>query len=125
MSSLLITLLIGILPIPVIYLFYRRHFATKPDFFSHLEHFAYGVILAGVLFFVGMQLKPLITTNNPLLLGFINAALTEKLGAFLLIAILIFKIKKNFTVMNAVVSAMFLGLGFAALENILYAITKH
>ena len=123
--SLTLTIIAGLAPVPVIYLFYRNYFRLESRFTNHLEYFSYGVLLAGILFIAGMFTKGLIPHGSPVLRGFVHAALAEKAGTFILIGILTFRAKEEFTVINGVVSAMMLGLGFAALENLVYAATSH
>ncbi|TFH43209.1 MAG: hypothetical protein E4G96_01665, partial [Chrysiogenales bacterium] len=45
-------IVLAILPVPVIYLFYRRYFMAKPGYLHQLEYFVYGVIL-GLLILLG------------------------------------------------------------------------
>ncbi len=122
-SSIAAALAAGLIPVGAIYLFYRRHFRVESDFLGHLEFFFYGVLLGSVLFIAAWYYQDLITPGNALIRGFIQAALVEKTGAFLFIGFLIYRIKNDFSVMNGIVSAMFLGLGFAALENVIYALS--
>jgi len=113
----------GLIPVAAVYLFYRRHFQVKSDFLGHLEFFFYGVLLGCILFAAGLFFRDLIPPGNALIRGFIQAALVEKTGALVIIGFLIYRIKNDFSVMNGIVSAMFLGLGFAALENVIYALS--
>ncbi|MBP7737677.1 MAG: cyclic nucleotide-binding domain-containing protein [Spirochaetes bacterium] len=123
-SSIAPALAAGLIPVAAVYLFYRRHFQVKSDFLGHLEFFFHGVLLACILFTAGLFFRGLIPPGNALIRGFVQAALVEKTGALVVIGILICRKKHDFSVMNGIVSAMFLGLGFAALENIIYALSR-
>ncbi len=123
-SSIAPALAAGLIPVAAIYLFYRRHFRVKSDLLGHLEFFFYGIFLGSVLFVAAWCCRDLVPPGNALIRGFIRAALVEKTGALVFIGFLIYRMKNDFTVMNGIVSAMFLGLGFAALENVIYALSR-
>jgi CRP-like cAMP-binding protein/RsiW-degrading membrane proteinase PrsW (M82 family) len=109
-------------PVPVIYLFYHRYFQVKPSYLYHLEYFIYGVILALLLLLIGPYILRYLTFQNSIAMGFLSASLIEKAGAFLFIAVLTYRSPPLLMVLNMVISAMLLGLGFATLENITYAL---
>jgi CRP-like cAMP-binding protein/RsiW-degrading membrane proteinase PrsW (M82 family) len=112
----------AILPIPVIYLFYHRYFQVKPSYLYHLEYFLYGVILALVLLLTGPYIMPFLTFQNSAAMGFLSASLVEKIGAFIFIALLTYRSPPLLMMLNMVISAMLMGLGFATVENITYAL---
>ncbi len=115
MKPIILSLIAGLAPIPVLYLFYYRYFSLKKSLLSHLEYFAYGVLLASVIFILSPVLAGMLRVQAGAASVFIRAAGVEKLGAFILILVLVLRERKNFTVADAVVSAMLLGLGFAAI----------
>lgn len=123
-SSIALSLAAGLIPVGAIYLFYRRHFRVKPDFLGHLEFFFYGVLLACVLSVAGLLYRGLIPPGSALVRGFVQAALVEKTGALLFIGFLIYRMKNDFSVMTGILCAMLLGLGFAALENVIFVLSR-
>ncbi|MBN1531377.1 MAG: cyclic nucleotide-binding domain-containing protein, partial [Spirochaetes bacterium] len=125
MTSIILTALAGLAPIPVIYLFYYRYFRLERSFLVHLEYFTYGVLLACLVFFMNPSLDALLRARGLSLPPSLRAAVIEKLLAFAVILALVYRERRSFTVINAFISSMLLGLGFAALENILYAVTIH
>ncbi len=111
------------MPVPVIYFFYHRYFLVKPSYLYHLEYFIYGAILALVLLLAGPYLIPDLPLHGAAARGFLSASLVEKAGAFIFIAILTYRTPPLLMVLNMVISAMLLGLGFATIENIMYAVS--
>ena len=110
------------MPVPVIYLFYHRYFLVKPSYLYHLEYFLYGVVLALILLLSGPYVMRYLTFQDTVAMGFLSAALVEKAGAFICIAILTYRTPPLLMALNMVISAMLLGLGFATVENIAYAL---
>lgn len=115
-------LILALLPIPVIYLFYHRYFLAKPSYLFHLEYFLYGAVLALLLLLASPYLSPYLAFNTTVARGFLGAALIEKAGAILFILVLTYRTPPLLMVLNLVISAMLLGLGFATVENIMYAL---
>ena len=124
MTSIAIACVLGLAPVPVIYLFYRRYFLLKHDFTDHLEYFAVGVLLAPMVVLASPSLVSFIPANDPVMEGFFRIAAVEKAGAFAAILALMIRSGKRLTVIDAVVSSMLLGLGFATVENVLFAVTS-
>jgi CRP-like cAMP-binding protein/RsiW-degrading membrane proteinase PrsW (M82 family) len=114
-------ILIALLPVPLFYFIYFRYFTFKPEYVKHLESFLYGITLALFLILVSPFINSLFPNSGIILDAFFRAAFLEKIGAFLLIYI-IHRYYPNFSIMESVVSAMMLGLGFSLVENIFYAI---
>jgi CRP/FNR family transcriptional regulator, cyclic AMP receptor protein len=125
MTSIVFTTLAGIAPIPVIYLFYHRYFRLERRFLVHLEYFTYGVLLACLVFFMNPYLDALLRARGISIPPSLRAAGIEKLAAFAVILALAYRVQSSFRVIDVLISSMLLGLGFAALENILYAVTVH
>ncbi len=123
MHATLITALIGFAPVPVIYFFYLYYFSIKRDVLHHLEYFAYGMLLAPLVLFAGPYLVALVPAKSVLAQGFLQIALVEKAGAFAVVFLLMRRSRARLTVSNAVACAMFLGMGFAAVENVVFAAT--
>ncbi|MBN2159076.1 MAG: cyclic nucleotide-binding domain-containing protein [Spirochaetes bacterium] len=122
MSSITLIIILALAPITLIYLFYYRYFVVKSSYLYHLEYFIYGVILALVILLASPYILPRLLFQGKIAMGFLGASLIEKLGAFICIAILTFRSSSILMVLNMVISAMLLGLGFATLENIVYAL---
>ncbi|HNW27616.1 MAG TPA: cyclic nucleotide-binding domain-containing protein [Spirochaetota bacterium] len=115
-------ILLAILPIPVIYFFYYRYFLVKPSYLYHLENFLYGSILALLLLLAGSFFMNYLVFQSTLARGFLSAAMIEKAGAFIFILVLTYRTPPMLMVLNMTISAMLLGLGFATVENIVYAL---
>ncbi|MDY6934290.1 MAG: cyclic nucleotide-binding domain-containing protein [Spirochaetota bacterium] len=114
-------ILLALIPIPLFYLIYLRYFIYKPEYVKHLESFLYGVALALLLKLGTPFIYSLFPFTDLALDGFLKAALIEKIGAFCLIY-LVHRYYPNFSIMESVVSAMMLGIGFSLVENVFYAI---
>lgn len=117
-----ILILLAILPVPVIYLFYYRYFLVKPSLLFHLEYFLYGAILALLMLLASPSIVKYLSFESELASGFLSAALAEKAGAFVFILVLTYRTPPMLMVLNMVISAMLLGLGFATVENVVYAL---
>ncbi|MBN1495476.1 MAG: cyclic nucleotide-binding domain-containing protein [Spirochaetes bacterium] len=123
MLSLTLIVILALAPVPVIYLFYYRYFLVKPSYLYHLEYFVYGAILALLLLLAGQYFAPDLPLHGAAARGFLSASLVEKAGAFAMIALLTYRTPPLLMVLNMVISAMLLGLGFATVENVMYAIS--
>jgi RsiW-degrading membrane proteinase PrsW (M82 family) len=115
-------LILALVPVPVIYLFYHRYFLVKPSYLYHLEYLLYGIVLALVLMLIGPYIMRHLAFQDTVAMGFLSASLVEKAGAFIFIAVLTYRTPPLLMVLNMVISAMLLGLGFATVENIAYAL---
>lgn len=113
---------LAVLPVPVIYLFYHRYFVVKPSHLYHLEYFLYGAVLALLMLLGSSYITNHFLFRGTVAMGFLGAALIEKAGAFVLIALLMYRSPPIVMALNLVISAMLLGLGFATVENIMYAL---
>ena len=125
MPSIIAIILLALLPIPVIYLFYHRYFIVKPSYLYHLEYLLYGSSLAMVLLLTSPYLDRYLSFRSVAAVGFLSAALVEKLGAFILVYVLIRRARSIVMVLNMAISAMLLGLGFSIVENVVYALSIH
>jgi len=117
-----IFLFLALLPIPLFYLIYLRYFTYKIAYSKHLEYFLAGIFFALLLVFLSPYLKEIFRFSNIYMIAFVNAALLEKICAFIAIVFLQ-KFFVKFTVIEGTVTAMFFGLGFSAVENIFYSLT--
>jgi CRP-like cAMP-binding protein/RsiW-degrading membrane proteinase PrsW (M82 family) len=121
-ASLTFIIILAVLPIPIIYVFYHRYFIVKPSYLHHLEYFIYGAILALVIVLFKQHAGQAAALQGDIARGFLHAALAEKTSAFILILFLMYASRHVLMVLNSVISAMLLGMGFATVENILYAL---
>jgi len=120
---MILYLALSIAPVPLFYLVYYRYFIYKPEYIKHVESLLYGIVCALMIIFVKNLLPPSFTIlpqNNIFIEGIVKAALIEKVGCFFLI-FLLHRFYPNFNIMESIVSAMLLGLGFSFVENIFYA----
>ncbi len=115
-------LIIALVPIPVYYLIYFRYFTFRPEYLKHVESFLSGIAFAFSLILVSPYLFRLFPFTDPLAVGFLKAAVTEKAGACIILMFL-FRYYANFSIMEATVSAALFGVGFSAVENIAYALS--
>ena len=120
-------LYIALLPVPAFYLIYFRHFFSYyrerghvPVQIKHLESFLYGIALALLLVLVAPYIDSFLPRGSIMLDAFIKAALVEKAGA-LLVIFLILKNYPSFTILEGVISAILVGIGFSLVENTFYA----
>ncbi len=120
----LLQVLPALLPVPLTYLIFLRAHLRKLRYWDHLEPFFGGCMLAGVILPIAVIVAATFPSANPLFIGFVKAALLEKMGAFALIYYLIRRRREQVVVPEVVMSAMVVGLGFGAVENILYALSE-
>lgn len=113
---------LSLLPVPVFYLIYLRYFTFKPVISKHVEAYLSGIAFALMLILVSPYVIEHFRSLDALAMGFLNAALVEKTGAFIII-ILLQRHFPEFTVMEATLTAMLFGLGFSTVENVFYAAT--
>ena len=120
------SLLIALLPVPVLYLIYFRHFfayyreeGKTPAYLKHLESLLFGIALALAIIIAGPLINSLLLPGSVVTDAFIKAALVEKLGA-LLVVYLIQRHYPSFNTLEGVVSGVLVGCGFSLVENIFY-----
>jgi protease PrsW len=118
---MIVIVALAVLPVPVIYLFYHRYFVVKPNHLYHLEYFLYGSVLALLMLLASSFITRHLAFDSAIAMGFLGAAMIEKAGAFVLLAVLMYRSPPIIMALNLVISAMLLGLGFATVENIMYA----
>ncbi|MDH5654320.1 MAG: cyclic nucleotide-binding domain-containing protein, partial [Spirochaetia bacterium] len=124
MQELLLKLLFAFLPIPFFFLIYFNYFKKDTLWSEHVEAFFYGILLAAFLVIVKINFKEFFENSNPIFNGFLGAAVPEKLGSFFLIHFFLKQRKTTLTVLQGTVMSMMFGLGFAGVENIIYASTS-
>lgn len=113
-------ILIVLSPIFIFYIIYWRYFHFQPELLKHFQAFIAGITAALFLALISPIIQSIITTDNIFITGFIKAALTEKILALVVIFI-IHKQYPNFSILEAMLSAILYALGFSAVENIFYS----
>ena len=120
----LLHVVVALVPVPLTYLIFLRTHLQHLRYLDHLEAFLWGAMLAGVVLPLALSLARHIQGDSPLVVGFLKAALIEKIAAFGLIYYLIRRKGEQVVVSEAIMSAMVVGLGFGAVENIMYAVSE-
>lgn len=125
MDSLWLKVVLALIPLPAVYLLYFRSFLRKLEYTEHVRSFLWGLMIAGGLLLLNPLLDMVFPPMHPIALAFFRAALVEKLGAFIVVSILIRQRRENLVVLESVTAAILIGIGFSAVENIIYATTFH
>lgn len=122
------SIVISILPMPLFYLIYFRHFFTyyrmkgiKPVFIKHVEGLLYGVAVAIILILLSPALDELFKGGSIAVDSFVKAALVEKMGALAAI-LLLQRYYPRFSLLEGVSSGLIVGAGFSLVENVFYAL---
>ncbi len=115
-----VTITVAFASVGLFYLIYHRYFVFKPILSKHLQALLSGIAFALLLVLSAPLLNRMLPYNNLYFTAFIKAAFLEKVGAFVIL-LLIYRHFRNFSLLEAVLTAMMFGLGFAAVENIFYA----
>ncbi len=121
--------LIGsIAPVPLFYLIYYRHFrsyyrrkALRLNYYKLAESLLSGIVLALVVYLAGPLLDSVIPWDNALVNSFMKAALVEKAGALVFIWFILKKYR-GFSIFEGIVAGVFVGTGFALVENLMYVV---
>ncbi|HSV97398.1 MAG TPA: cyclic nucleotide-binding domain-containing protein [Spirochaetota bacterium] len=124
---MLTSFITALLPVPLIYLIYFRHFfkhyrreSITPEYARHLESLLCGIALALIIILLAPFINSMVSTQSIVTEAFIKAALVEKLGA--LIALLfIIKTKSPMRLLDCVICGISVGVGFSMVENVFYA----
>ncbi len=115
-----VNILIAFFPVPLFYFIYFRYFTFRPEYIKHLEGFFSGIALALILIIITPYIFITINSTHPVVTAFLRAAVPEKIGTFIILIILL-RYYPNFSIMESILSAIMLGIGFSAVENIFYA----
>jgi len=108
-------------PVVIFYALYWRYFHFRPEYIKHLQAFLAGLAAALVIILLSPFVLHVMGGDNILIRGFINAAFLEKLAA-LAVLLMVHRQYPNFSIVEAVLSAMLYALGFSAVENVFYEI---
>ncbi|MBR1738642.1 MAG: PrsW family intramembrane metalloprotease [Firmicutes bacterium] len=116
-------LLIAIAPVFAIlfYVYIRDRYEKEPLHFLVMGTF-YGVAVSVPIAFCEMYIESLSPDlkDNVVFLSFASASLTEEFFKILIIILLCFRSKHYNTFFDGIVYSVFVSLGFAGVENILY-----
>jgi RsiW-degrading membrane proteinase PrsW (M82 family) len=130
MNVLLVNLLFAGIPGPLVCLLYYRHFYLyyrKLGYAFHLhkyiESLLYGIVIALLLKLFSPFLMTFLPAGNPFLEGMINAAMLEKVPV-VIVLLAVYHHYRNFSVIEAIFCAMWVGVGFSAVENIFYIMDR-
>ena len=118
------TTLLAFMPVPVLYFLYGKYFRINYQASLRLQNLAYGGVLACLFLLTGPLYITLLPGKSFFARAFFQAALPEKLGAFILLYILISLKKRTMPVLEGIITGMLFGMGFAAVENIFYALSS-
>ncbi len=122
MQEIAIHFVLALVPLPFLYLAYRRYFVFQANALDLTEAILYGIALASGLLLASSYFLTLIPVQGPLATGFVKAALVEKAGAFILLLFFIHRRRAQLITLDTVVWSMMVGLGFSVLENMVYAL---
>jgi protease PrsW len=118
----------SIAPVSFFYLIYYRHFrmyyrrsGIKPNYHKLAESFLSGIVLALLVYLAGPMLDRFVPWDTVPANSFIKAALVEKTGALFFIWF-IHRKYPGFSIFEGIVAGVFVGTGFALVENSLYAL---
>lgn len=124
---MLTSFITALIPIPLVYLIYFRHFRTHylqesitPEYLTHLEALLYGAALALVIIVLAPYINSLFPEPSVLTDALVKAALVEKLGT-MAVLILIVRGRGSMRLLDTVICGIMAGVGFSLVENVFYA----
>lgn len=124
----LMKIILALSPVPLYYLIYFRHFhrsplyrEARPQYLMHAESFISGMVTALVIMVIDSLVNLPIMPNSPLFQSFVLASMIEKASLFICLSIL-FRFYDAFSIMEAIIAAVLVALGFATVENIYYSL---
>ncbi|MBN2434469.1 MAG: cyclic nucleotide-binding domain-containing protein [Spirochaetes bacterium] len=115
-------ILIALSPVVVFYLIYARYSSSYPDLSKQLQAFIAGIIAALLIIVIKPYVILLVPSGNLWISAFIKAAFLEKIFVFFLL-LAVFRHYPDFTLLEASLSGILLGIGFSVCENIFYALS--
>ncbi len=115
------TFLIAIVPVPLFYIIYSRYFLFRPEIYKHIESFFAGLTVSLLLVLLSPLFLHFFPETEILTTAFLRAAVLEKIFCFIII-IIIQRHYTNFSILEATISGMLVGLGFSFVENIVYSL---
>ncbi len=107
----------------LIYIYVRDKFNKEPFWLLFLSLLGgmfsvIPVIIAGI--FINKFLPPFIDSENPFFLAFFQAGFIEELFKYLVVVLLVWKSKHFDEEFDGIIYAVYVSMGFALVENILY-----
>lgn len=118
-----IEIIFSLLPFFFSYFFYKRS-RTGHHLRFFFDSILYGIFIAAIILSIISVYDiylPKTSFASPVYIGFFQAAFIEKIGAFLFLYIITKKQKESLKIINIINFGIFYAAGFAALENIIYA----
>ncbi len=113
---------ISFIPLLIFYLVYFRYFTGLGHAVSkYFTAFLTGIAYALFLILIGATISQFLYVVNPVMRGFLTAGTVEKLGAVIVLYVILRKFPE-FSVTDGIITGMFFGLGFACIENFFYAL---
>ena len=123
-----LVLLSALVPVPLFYLIYFRHFSDyyrrnglTPQYSKQAESLLFGILLALLVYLLAPALDRSMPWDGRFAESFLKAALVEKAGALLFIG-LVLRRYPSFSILEGVIAGVFVGTGFALVENLLYVL---
>ncbi len=117
----------ALLPVPLIYLIYFRHFfrhyrqeSITPEYSRHLESLLCGIALALLIILLAPFINSMLPVRSILTDAFVKAALVEKLGAVITLYLII-GTGSPMRPLDCVICGVLVGVGFSMVENVFYA----
>lgn len=115
-------IIISFIPVVIFYLIYFRYFSSLgTSVAKYLTAMLTGIAYALFLILMGAIISEFVYIVNPVMRGFVTAGLVEKVGAIIIIYVLLRKFPE-FGVPEGIITGMFFGLGFSCIENFFYAV---
>lgn len=121
MIQILIIAALLLAPVSLMYGAYQRYFQVKPRFSERLTHFALGGVVACLILLAAPWFLLSFKSTSFVSRAFVEAALLEKAGTFIVLLFYVVKKKEDLSIIDATLTGMLLGLGFSAVENIFYS----
>jgi len=124
---MLTSFITALLPVPLVYLIYFRHFrkhyrqeSITPEYLAHLEAFLCGAALALIIILLAPYINSLFPEPSVVIDALVKAALVEKLGTM---AVLLFIVRGHGSMcpLDTVICGVMVGVGFSLVENVFYA----
>ncbi|MGV7927314.1 MAG: cyclic nucleotide-binding domain-containing protein [Spirochaetota bacterium] len=125
--TMFIPLITALLPVPLIYLIYFRHFfrhyrqeSITPEYTRHFESLLCGIALALLIILLAPFINSMLPVRSILTDAFVKAALVEKLGAVITLYLII-GTGSPMRPLDCVICGVLVGMGFSMVENVFYA----
>ncbi|MCB1190549.1 MAG: cyclic nucleotide-binding domain-containing protein [Leptospiraceae bacterium] len=118
-------IIFSLFPFLFSYFFYKRS-KSGNKLTAYIDSIFYGILIAAIIILlmsVFDRFFAIFSTLSPILIGFFHAAFIEKIGAFVYLYFITKNQKSSLRIVNIINFGIFYAAGFAALENLVYALT--